>query len=220
MANNDPVKEIKAALTDTLHIDHLKHPIQCDLIGDALLMEGTVETLAQKKKALLIAMGLEGVEGVIDRLKVRQSTTMTDDEVLNHIRDAFDEEPTLKDYNFKVEVTNGIVDLEGQVWSLSHKRLAGVLAWWVPGTMDVINSIEVNPPEEDNDDEVTDALRLVLEKDRLVDASEIKILTKGSVVTLLGVAKSDFEREAAEDDAWYLWGVNEVINNITILPPP
>ena len=38
-------------------------------------------------------------------------------------------------------VEDGIVTLDGEVPSLTHKRLAGVFAWWVPGSRDVINGM-------------------------------------------------------------------------------
>jgi osmotically-inducible protein OsmY len=72
----------------------------------------------------------------------------------------------------------GTVLLEGKVPSFSHQRLAGVLAWWVPGRQNVLNCLEAVPPEEDNDDEVTDAVRLVLEKDPFVNAGQIRISTQ------------------------------------------
>ena len=51
--------------------------------------------------------------------------------------------------------------------SLSHsKRLAGVLAWWVPGTRDVVNGLEVVPIREDSDDEIAEAVNLVEKKTR------------------------------------------------------
>ena len=164
-----------------------------------------VDTIACKKRALLTAMGLEGASGVVDRLKVRPSTKMSDDEIKKHFEDAVRAEPTLDALNINAEVNDGVIDIEGAAPSLCHKRLAGVLAWWVPGSTDVINSIEVSPPEEDNDDEITEALRLVLEKDALVNASELSAVTMNWVVTLAGVAGSDAEKEAAED-AWYVWG--------------
>jgi osmotically-inducible protein OsmY len=74
-----------------------------------------------------------------------------------------------------VEVTDGVVTLNGDVPSLSHKRLAGALAWWVPGCRDVVNGLEEVPPEEDNDDELTDAVRLVLEKNPFVNATKIRV---------------------------------------------
>ncbi|MBE7415728.1 MAG: BON domain-containing protein [Deltaproteobacteria bacterium] len=81
---------------------------------------------------------------------------------------------------------------------------------------DVINSIEVVPAEAGSDEEVSDAIRLILEKDRLVDASSLRVFTRDWVVTLEGVLASAESREAAEDDAWFTWGVNGVVNNVII----
>ena len=36
--------------------------------------------------------------------------------------------------------------LNGRVPGLPSRRLAGVLAWWVPGVRDVVNGIELDPP--------------------------------------------------------------------------
>jgi osmotically-inducible protein OsmY len=115
-----------------------------------------------------------------------------------------------------VEVEDGVVTLNGQVPSLAHKRLAGVLAWWVPGSRDVVNGLEEVPPGEDNDDEVTDAVRTALEKDPFVRAEQIRIATKNNVVTLEGIVSSDAAREMAEFDAWYVFGVDRVINRIEV----
>ncbi len=216
MGKRDPVKEVAAALTERLHIDSRQRAIACRLEGDALVLEGAVEGIALKKKALLIAMGTAGTSGVIDRLKVRPSARMTDKEIGKHFYDALAGEPVLDALGIKAEVRDGVVDIEGVVPSLTHKRLAGVLAWWVPGATDVINSLEVDPPEEDSDEEMEDAITTVFEKDRLVDESSIKARAKRWVVTLEGVAMSEGEKKAAEDDAWYVWGVNDVVNNIRV----
>jgi osmotically-inducible protein OsmY len=111
-------------------------------------------------------------------------------------------------------VEAGVVTLNGQVPSLSHKRLAGVLAWWVPGSRDVINGLEVMPPEEDNDDEITDAVRLALEKDPFVNAAQVRVRTKHAIVTLEGLVAHDTEKHMAECDAWYVFGVDKVINTL------
>ncbi|MFQ5466215.1 MAG: BON domain-containing protein [Thermodesulfobacteriota bacterium] len=212
----DPVKTLKAALTERLHIDHATNPITCAVEDGAMVIEGLVDDIAQKKRALLIAMGLEGISGVVDRLKVRPAREMTDEEIHQHVTDAISWENTLAATGISVEVNDGVVDLEGTVGSLTHKRLAGVFAWWVPGVMDVINSLEVAPPEEDSDDEVTDAVRTILEKDRIVDAGNISVSTRDWVVTLSGAAGSEEARGAAGADAWYVWGVNEVVNDIIV----
>ncbi len=211
------VKTIKASLEKELHIDLVKHPVHLNLENNAIVMEGVVDKIAHKKAALLIAMGISGTSGVVDRLRVSPAKKMGDKEIKNHLSDAFAEEPTLNNLAIEIEINNGIVDIEGTAPSLSHKRLAGVLAWWVPGSVDVINSLEVNPPEEDSDDEITDAVMLALEKDKLVNHSNIKASTKNWVVTLDGVVHSETSKNAAEDDAWYVWGVNGVINRLTVV---
>jgi osmotically-inducible protein OsmY len=101
------------------------------------------------------------------------------------------------------------VTLDGQVPSLSHKRLAGVLAWWVPGVRDVVNGIAVEPPQADNDGEITDAVRLVLDKDRFVPAEQIRVRKHQRVVMLECVVLSDSIKKMAEFDAWYIFGVAE-----------
>ncbi|WP_454063030.1 hypothetical protein [Candidatus Nitrospira salsa] len=49
-------------------------------------------------------------------------------------------------------VTDGAVLLDDHVPRLSQKRLAGVLAWWVSGSRDIINGMAVEPDEDDNDE--------------------------------------------------------------------
>ncbi|HEX5084031.1 MAG TPA: BON domain-containing protein, partial [Blastocatellia bacterium] len=111
----------------------------------------------------------------------------------------------------------GVVLLEGQAPSLSHKRLAGVLAWWVPGSRDVLNCLEVVPPEEDNDGEITDAVKLILDKDPFVDDVEILVTARNRVVTLDGAVRSEGEKGMAEFDAWFVFGVDKVINKIQVV---
>jgi osmotically-inducible protein OsmY len=90
---------------------------------------------------------------------------------------------------------------------LDDKRLAGVLARCEPGSRDVINGIAIEPPENDSDDAIEEAVRLVLEKDPFVDASHLGLVVQHALVRLTGVAPSEAEREMAEFDGWYVSGV-------------
>lgn len=115
-------------------------------------------------------------------------------------------------------VEDGVVTLDGRVAGLEAKRLAGVLAWWVPGSRDVVNGLAVEPPEADSDDELANAVRLVLERDRLVDHDHVHVGTHEAVVTLAGILPDPWQREMAERDAWYVFGVDEVHNRIEVHP--
>ncbi|WP_243688888.1 BON domain-containing protein [Geotalea toluenoxydans] len=121
-------------------------------------------------------------------------------------------EPLAASGAIEVAVDKGVVTLNGQVASLSQKRMAGVLAWWVPGSRDVINGLEISPPEEDNDDEVIDGIRLALEKDPFVNATQIRVRCRDYAVTLEGLVTNETERRMAEADAWYVFRVDSVKN--------
>ena len=224
----------RCSLAAEPRIDLQHHPIALSLDGSAVTMEGQVEDVAAKKLALERVAAVPGVGHIVDRVRVAAARTMSDAEILQHLRDSLSAEPAIQPLLsvaastepggafarhatlglIGISVRDGVVTLDGLVPSLGHKRMAGLLAWWVPGTRDVVNGLEVVPPEEDNDDEITDAVRLALEKDPLVDAAEVTVSTRGGIVMLSGVVRSEVQARAAERDAWCIFGVDGVTTKL------
>lgn len=116
----------------------------------------------------------------------------------------------------RVSVTDGVVLLDDHVLTHTQKRMAGVLAWWVPGSCDVINGMAVEPEQADSDEEMAKAVRLALKKDPFVNGERIMVTARGGVVTLTGAVPSAPQREMAEFDAWYVFGVDRVLNQIEV----
>lgn len=233
----DIVKKVEAALEQDPRVERHTHPLQVALEQDgALVLEGELPTIMAKKLALEHAAAVPGVSGIVDRLRVTPTRRMGDGEIRDHVRDALLGEPAADNCGIRamdsgrwetwrqstvtpacsidVTVDDGVVTLDGQVTSLCQKRLAGVLAWWVPGSRDVINGLEVSPEQEDNDAEITEAVKLVLEKDPLINANRIRVGTRDAVVTLQGLVANGAESEMAEMDAWYVFGVDRVLNKL------
>ncbi len=232
------VRNVLAALEQEPGIALHRRPIQVAFDGEVVTLSGEVDDVAAKKLALELAAAVPGVSGIVDRLRVAVAEPMEDGALRDHVCHALLQEPAFSDYairtlikgelvtvrepsqvrggELELEIEGGVVTLNGRVGSLSHKRLAGVLAWWVPGSRDVVNGLEVVPPMEDNDDEVVDALRLVLEKDPFVNASQLRVRCHNYVVTLEGEVPTANEKEMAEADAWYIFRVNRVVNNIIV----
>jgi len=233
------VRHVRGALESDPRASFRRSPfeVRCEVDGTVVL-EGEAENIAAKKVALELAASVPGCTGILDRLRVKPSTRMGDGAIRDAVRDALLEEQALAfctlrmrdrsavkliresggnrgDY-IEIGVADGVVTLNGQVESLSHKRLVGLLAWWVPGTRDVINGIEVVPPEGDTDDEITDAVKAALQKDRLIESSSVGVSTRNSIVTLDGSLPNQRQSEMAEADAWYIFGVDGVINQLKI----
>jgi osmotically-inducible protein OsmY len=239
MKDKDTVlKKVHAAFEHERRINLHRYPIQMDFSDGILTLEGEVEDIAAKKLAMELAIVVAGVTGIVDRLHVVPAERVGDGAILDAVRNALLQEPALQSCTLRlkskgkvetvreslwdphgvieVSVTEGVVLLDDHVTNLAQKRLAGVLAWWVPGVRDVVNGLEVTPPEEDNDDEVTDAVRLVLEKDRFLNASQIRVTTRNYVVTLDGLVRTEVQKKMAENDAWSVFGVDQVINNLKV----
>ena len=202
-------------------------------------IDAEVETVAVKRLALERLAGTPGITAVVDRVHVKPAVPKSDDGILDDLRKAFYDEPSFRALAIKeaennhlklvrdafedaygeivFEVHDGVVILNGRVPGLTTKRLAGVLAWWVPGSRDVVNGIAVDPPEEDGPILIEEAVRVALDKDPFVDAEQVRVGVRNRTVRLTGILPRD-ARDAAEWDAWYVFGVDDVINEIEVSP--
>jgi osmotically-inducible protein OsmY len=240
---NSITKSVRAALEREPRINLHRWPVELGITADnALILEGEVGSIAAKKLALELAGAAPEVRGVVDRLHVAPTERKGDGEILDSLLVSLLQARELKNCTVRAmkksqtvtlqeargddtsgdilaSVKDGVVALDGWVISLSHKRMAGVLAWWVPGCRDVLDGLEVMPPEIDNDDEVSDALSLVLEMDPMIPhPDQIHIRTQNYVVTLEGLVGSQAEKSRAEQDAWSLFAVDRVVNQLAVGP--
>jgi osmotically-inducible protein OsmY len=239
--DSDVSKEVRAAFELDPRVDQHRFPIHVVNHGDRLRLEGEVENIAAKRVAIALAKKVSGMTRVIDALRLAPGESRGDGEVRDAFARSLLRQSELKNCNIRqrlraqvdllhktsdpeacgeieFETSEGVITLNGSVISLSHKRMVEALAWWVPGCRDVVNQLEVVPAEEDNDDELADAVRLVFEIDPLVHADQIGIRAEDGVVTLAGVLHRSEERRMAEMDAWSVWGVLDVHNLIEVSP--
>ena len=240
-SDEEILKRVQAALETEPRIRLHQFPIRLDVAAGTVCLEGEVEDIAARRLALRVAREAAGSNELIDRLHIVPSDPRGDGEILDALEQSLLRECDLKNCtlrrgekrrveilheavgddscgNILFSVADGVITLEGHVISLSHRRVAEVLAWWVPGCRQVVNCLQVVPAEEDHDHELNDAVRLVLELDPLVHADQIGVVTSLGVVTLQGVVPRRDERSRAELDAWYVSGIHEVINRIEVRP--
>ncbi len=199
------------------------------LDNGVVTVAGEVPRIAAKKRALSDAKALCG--RVADRVRVSPRQPMADREICELLLDAYASEPVFRDigvhsrqtprrsidtgdFTIAFAVHEGIVLLQGRVPGLDCKRLAGVMAWWIPGSRDVVNDLSVTAA--DTFDSIAEAVRLVLEKDPCVEAAPVRVGAQGTEVTLAGSVPSTDQRWLAELDAWYVFGVDSVRNRMTV----
>ena len=229
MSQKDLVAALLAALEKNPDINLHESPIHVTY-HDSLRLEGEVANIIVKRKARRIAMQLSGLSDIEDRLLLRPGERRTGKALLDAVTSALSQEPAFRDLAVHphpasekggrdwigVDVQDCVVRLDGQVGSLSHRRLAEVIAWWVPGSCDVHNHVRVKPAEKDNDGEITDAVLMVLEKDPLLHAETLNVHTQEREVTLSGAVHSQEQRRMAIYDCWYVPGVHEVHDRMQV----
>ena len=123
-------------------------------------------------------------------------------------------------FNVDVEVSQSRVLLTGTVEKIDLKIEATRIAWGVEGVKTVINEIQIS--NSDNILNFADDLvistkvmgKLVLDKN--VNSLNYNIETVNKIVYIIGIAKSDNERDKVLDLAREVFGVEQVIDYITI----
>ena len=231
---------IQAALQADPRLDSRRHPVRLRLASGAVRLEGEVGSLSAKRLAGALAQRAAGGREVEDALTLapageprgdgairdtlvhalQQQRELHNCTVRQHdrgrtelLQEAHDDWPSGE---IELRVEAGVVTLDGKVISLSHRRMLQALAWRTPAVRNVVDRLRVEPAEEDNDDELTDAVRLVLEMDPLVPADQLAVRSEDGVVTLSGALVDDEERQLAERDAWLVSGVRDVRNQIEL----
>jgi osmotically-inducible protein OsmY len=231
-------KQIYAVLEHDNRIDMQSSRLLVTSCGRHILLEGEVDDIATKRLASNDISQMLG-EGycVIDLLRIR-SGLVGDAHLRDKIAWVLDAEPVFRDFDISVEtngnefplrdfnapagdhisavIQNGVVTLMGQVNSLTHRRLAEVLLWQIDGCQRIDNLIDVVPPQQDNDDELTDAVRLAFEIDPLIDATLISVAVYDRSVELGGLLPNDVQKNLAARDAWSVPDVREVHNRIEV----
>lgn len=235
MANNT-VASIEAALEHEPDINLHRFPVQVSHDGDqdAIRLEGTVEDIVALKKTLKLARSEAGPTSIVEDLHVQTSTEMKNDQLCDNVVKALSSEPLFRDMLItsgnedetsgsqpdndwiRISTSGSSVRLEGKVHSLSHRRLAEVMTWWIPGTSRVENRLQLSPPEEDTDEELQDAIGLVLERDPSLDVAQIQFAVKDKNVLLSGYVESDVNRLIASRDCWTVPGVHAVENRLQV----
>jgi len=179
---------------------------------------GWVARLPEKIWIEQTAMDLAGPSDVESCLVVGPPGQRSDREIKKVVRDSLDQDRWIDATSIEVSVSQGVVRLNGIVDTTLVRRFAGALCWWVVGVRDVVNELSAIYPEPENDELLAGAIQAVMDKDPLVDVTEILVLSHGGVVTLTGTVGGEDARDAAGNDAWFVEGVRDVVNEIEVAP--
>lgn len=211
--------------------------IDVDVEQGTAILTGTVESEVDRELAEQVALGIEGIQKVDNKLVIDgqyQPKASSEPSLAQRFDDAT-LTATVKSkllwnrstegLDIDVDTQNGVVSLSGEAQSAEAKELAGRLADNTDGVRKVVNNLKVSGTPstaakvQDSADEagaaITDAWITSKVKSsylvsRHLDGLDISVDTKGGLVTLSGMVNTPAEKDLAIEMANNIRGVRSV----------
>ena len=182
-------------------------------IDNIVVLGGKVETYAEKQIAEEAVEKIETVRGVANELEVDISSKdkKSDADIVQAALNSLRWTVLIPHEKIKVAVEKGSVTLVGEVEYYYQKDRAYDAVKNLPGVTYVINEIKVAASVSPVD--VKDNIRDEFERNARIDANNIQVEVEGSEVTLKGEVRSLDEYREAENAAWAVPGVTEVMTS-------
>ena len=181
-----------------------------------VVLEGLVNSYAQKCHAQIAAWRVGGVEGVIADLEVELPPIdqRPDEELAKAACNVLAWHTSIPPRKVKVSAKHGWVVLSGSVEWEYQSRAAEAAMRNLVGIKGLVNLIEIRPGIEPRD--VTRQIEAALRRRSFRRAKGISVMVNGGTVTLCGQLGSSSERNAARLAAWRAPGVRNVVDQTTI----
>lgn len=177
--------------------------------GGIVTLEGRALSLLEKNRAERIAETVRGVRSVINLVQVRPSGALPDEAIREEVEKAFLADPAIDASEVEVSVENGITTLSGSVDSWAERSLLVKATGSVRGVTEIVDRIDVDPPEDRPAAEIEEEVRQTLRWDVLVDHGLIRVGVEKDTVVLEGLVASAAEKRRARYDA-FVSGVTAV----------
>lgn len=163
-----------------------------------------------KRLTLIVTMLFTGF------VLINGQTKPVDMNISDAIENEFVFDHAVNSNKIDVTVTDGIVELTGEVNNLKAKERATKIAELVKGVRSVSNRIEVDPSVYLADDVIRDMVEQTLLDDPATDLFEIGVDVDEKVVTITGTVDSYQEKQLVADVAKSVKGVTGLENKLNV----
>jgi osmotically-inducible protein OsmY len=179
-------------------------------------LSGHVASYAEKLAAEAAAKRVKGVRGLAQEINVRLPSNVRRDaaELAGRARDILAWSVNTPRTGVTVECVKGLVTLSGEVDLAYQRDDAERAVRGLAGVVGVVNRITLSGGARPRD--VQDRIKRALSRNAELDARSINVIVDGGKVTLAGRVSAWSERRLAENAAWAVPGVYQVIDDLTV----
>jgi osmotically-inducible protein OsmY len=200
-------------------------PITVTVKGGIVTLQGSVGSAFQKDRAAGDVRWIANVNGVSNELEVKpleerqvreDVPSPSDAQVLKAVREDLAQDIRLSAANIRVQVTSGVVTLDGTVASAYERRVAEQDAYDVVGVGWVNNNLAVQGNRRE-DWAIRDDVQFELNTDAATEGLDIGVKVNNGIVTLTGDVPTWYQKARAEEIAAQVASVRAVANRIHVL---
>jgi osmotically-inducible protein OsmY len=214
-------REIQEDVLRELHWDSRirQEEVGVEVDEGVVTLTGTVDSWAKKLAAKEAAHRVVGVRDVADdvRLKLPGSLQRTDTEIAQAVRYALEWDALVPDQDIRSTVSDGLVTLEGQVYTLRQKEDAARAIRRVSGVKGINNWLTVTPTRA-NPGQLRKAIEEALERRAEREAEKILVMVEDGLVTLEGRVRTWPQKKAVLGSVSHAPGVREVRDHLFVSP--
>jgi osmotically-inducible protein OsmY len=212
---------IKKDLMDELYWDYRVDAsnVKAEISDGKVTLTGTVPSYSARAAAVNTAWGINGVQEVTNLLTVHFPPSFavpTDEEIKTRAERTLSWNPEVYSIDIDVNVSNGLVRLEGTVDAYWKRWKAEDLISNLRGVIGVENHLAVVPRNGYIDKDIAKDIESALERSLYVDAENVTVKVEDGVVTLTGIVPSYYARGRAYNAAVFTPGVLEVHNSTIV----
>lgn len=145
----------------------------------------------------------------------------TDEQIKREVVDRLYWDSRVDASDVSVEVSQGEVNLRGNVPTYIAKRAAEIDARLIPGVTGVHNRLDIEYPTTlriPSDQEIATNIKNLLSWNASIDIKDISLAVVDGFVTLKGTVDSFWKKLRAEELVLDLQGVNGITNELAVVP--
>lgn len=144
----NPENEVIQRIRDRIKWDKRVSLADLDIVSrnGVIILNGFVDSTYKKNAALDIVSSTEGVWSVENHIVVPMDYFRTDGEIKKVLEKQLQDLNKLSGEHVEVEVLEGVVKLEGEVFRPRLKAMADSMVWELSGVRDCLNFIEITSP--------------------------------------------------------------------------
>lgn len=212
---------IKRDIIDEMYWDHRidSSDVNIEVNDGEVILTGTVPSYTARTAAVNDSWMIDGVTRVTNLLTVKFPESFTipsDEEIKTNADRALAWNPDVYSLDIIVDVTDGIVRLEGTVDSYWKRWKSEDLVSDLKGVIDVENHLSVVPTDDFLDKEIAQDIEAALERNSYVDAEKVTVKVNDGEVILTGTVPTYYAQNKAYSAAAFTPGVKDIENEVVI----